>query len=395
MCTRSKTARVPMTVAIVTNVLPRYRQGFFDRLFSRSDLHVDVYCQARLPGVNIPTIHDRYPGRARVVPALAAEGERIVWQRLPWRRLLTDYDVVFVSGNPRYLSHALAATLLLACGRNVVLWAAGHSHGANRLTERVRLTWSRLFRHLFVYTDAEVRLLQGRGFSTHDVSAMNNGLDQGAIDASAAAWDQGRLEWWRHRRGLDGSRLLLSCARLGSKNQFDLVVAALPAMLRQCPNLVWCVVGDGPERARLELLAQQQGVSDHVRFVGELYEEAALAPWFLSAEVLVHPGAIGLTLLQAFGYGLPVVTHANRERHAPEIAAFEDGRTGSTFNEGDPDDLAARVCALLADAAARAVMRSRVLEVARREYNVDVMVSRFVAMARRAAGVNDGGQESS
>jgi glycosyltransferase involved in cell wall biosynthesis len=373
-------------VAIVTNVLPSYRQGFYDRVFARHDVDVHVYCQDRLAGTNVKTIHDRYPAQVTVVRTRVLNGPAVTWPSLPWRQLLSGYDVVFVDGNPRFLSHAVAATLLRVLRRNVVLWTMAHSFGANRFSEAVRLFWTRGFGHLFLYTDAEVRALRARGFVRHALNAMNNGLDQRRIDRVSAGWDEGRLAAWRDANGLAGRTVLLSCTRLDPKNRLELMMEALRAVARVCPDVTWCLVGGGSEEARLKALARELSVSDHVRFVGELYDDEQLAPWFLSAQLLVHPGAIGLSLLHAFGYGLPVVTNANAAGHGPEFAAFEEGVSGRTFREGDADDLARTLIALLQDAPALVPMRGHVLEVVRERFNVDVMVDRFVATARQAAG---------
>ena len=102
--------------------------------------------------------------------------------------------------------------------------------------------------------------------------------------------------------------------------------------------------------------------------------------------LLVHPGAIGLSLLHAFGYGLPVVTHGNAEHHGPEFAVFEEGRSGRTYPEDDPQALASATIELLHDQAARARMKRHVQDIVKTQYNSDVMVERFVAAAKRAAG---------
>jgi len=375
-------------VAIITSVVPSYRAGFYDRLFSRGDLRVDVYCQSGLPGVNVRTVHDRYPERVNLVKAMSADNEALSWQWIPWRKILSGYDVVFVDGNPRNLSHALVATLLRLSRRNVVLWTMGHSYRANRATERIRLLWTRLFKHIFLYTDAEVRAFRQNGFAGHVLTAMNNGLDQKKIDQAIAGWDVQRLDTWRREHDLADRSILLSCTRLEPKNKFDLLIEAMPAIRRQVPNVSWCVVGSGPERDRLITAANEAGLADCVRFVGELYDEHELAPWFLSAQLLVHPGAIGLTLLHAFGYGLPVVTHASGERHGPEFGAFEENLGGRTFRENDSASLAETITGLLKSGTARSAMKRHVQDIARHHYNVDVMVERFVHTARLASGLN-------
>jgi glycosyltransferase involved in cell wall biosynthesis len=333
-------------IAILTNVLPSYRRGFYDRLFARQDLMATVYCQKAIPGTNVEPIHDRYPDRITLVRSFGWKGEALAWQLTPWRELL-EYDVVVVDGNPRVLSHAVTATLLRLLRRNVVLWTMGHSYRANALTERIRLLWTRMFNRLLVYTDAEVRFLRTQGFASQHIVSMNNGLDQVEIDTAMAAWSEPRLGQWRRAQHLPDGPILLSCARLDPKNRFEQVIAALPAVLDQAPDTVWCVIGGGADEQRLTECAREAGLADRVRFVGELYDEDQLAPWFLSAAVFAYPVAIGLSILHAFGYGVPVVTSDDIASHNPEIEALRPNQNGLRYRDGDIDDFAAAITRLL------------------------------------------------
>lgn len=372
-------------VAVVTNVIPHYRSGFYRRLFQRADLDVRVFCQASLPGMNLSLAHDQFREHVTLVPFHGRQRERFGWQWLPWRTLLSSFDVLFVPGNPRVVSNVVLAGMARSLRRPLVIWGQAHTAGARRSTERLRLWWLRGFDHLFVYTDGEVRWLQARGFDRHCVVGMNNGLDQRGIDQAAAEWHEEALAVWREQQGIAGRTTVLSCSRLEQKNRYDLWLAAMPAVVARHPQLQWCVIGDGPERGRLEARARELGVAGHVRWLGPIYDERALAPWFLTSRLLVHPSAIGLTLLHAFGYGLPVVTHDDAASQMPEFDAFEPGETGLLYRLGDVVSLGEAVCRCLADETARRHMSARARQIARDQYNVDVMVERFSLMARHAA----------
>lgn len=335
--------------------------------------------------MNLKAIHSKYPSNVKLVNFISAKRGELVWQFLPWRELLGSYDVFFIEGNPRVMSNVIFGTCLKLSRRKVVLWMMAHSFRASAFREEVRLFGSRIFDFIFVYTDAEVDYLRRKGFKRHYLSGMNNGLDQKHIDAVSSMWPESRLQEWRARQNLENRILLLSCARLESKNKFKQFATALPAIVDRVPNVLWCVIGDGTERAGLESMVSRAGLARHVRFVGELYEEAELAPWFLSSEIFVHPAAIGLSLLHAFGYGLPVVTHGNSAHHNPEYAAFEPEFTGRNFIENDVQNLAKTVIGLLEDAGARLKMKKHVLRIAREKYNVDIMVDRFVEIAKMAS----------
>lgn len=371
-------------IAITTNIVPTYREGFYDRLFTREDLDVTVYCQDYMPGVNVTSIHEKYGDRIKIIKFISAKKERIVWQFLPLREIFTSYDLVFVGGNPRVLSDVMISTALHFAGKGIVHWTMAHSFRANALTEKIRLLWSRLFKFIFVYTDAEVDFLRGNGFKNNFILGMNNGLDQKAIDTAALKWTDARLQDWRRLNKLENSILLLSCARLDAKNKFEQVILALPLILVKIPELVWCVIGNGDQQNNLEAMVKSAGLEGHIRFVGGIYQEDELAPWFLSSEILIHPAAIGLTLLHSFGYGLPVITHGKADLHGPEYAAFEPECTGRNFLIDDIRSLADTVVKLLIDSEIRTQMKKYVLNVAREKYNVDIMVERFVEIAKKA-----------
>jgi glycosyltransferase involved in cell wall biosynthesis len=371
-------------IAIITNIITTYRQGFYDRLFAREDLFVKVYCQDNIHGINLISIHDRYPENVKTVKFLSARKERIVWKFIPWKEIINNNDVVFVSGNPRDLSDAVFATFLRLFGKKVVLWTMAHSYKSNKIREDVRLFWSRIFKNIFVYTDKEVDFLRSKGFKDNFILGMNNGHDQKAIDEIILKWTDTRLEEWRCSNSLEKEFLLLSCARLETKNKFEQIIFALPHILAKVPNLLWCVIGDGNEKFNLEQLVKTAGLEDHVRFIGAIYKENELAPWFLSSEILIHPAGIGLTLQHALGFGLPVVTHGESKFHGPDFAAFEPEFTGRCFKIDDVKSLADTVLSLIFDEPARRNMKNYSLKIARERYNVDVMVDRFVEIAIKA-----------
>lgn len=370
-------------IAIITNIIPKYREGFYDRLFSRGDILATVYCQERIPGMNVETISNKFKGHVKQIKNITARYEKISWQFVPWKEVISRYDVVFVGGNPRVLSDVLLAMLLKLVRKNMVLWTMAHSHRGNRFAEFVRISWTRLFDFILVYTDAEVDYLYKKGFKKKYILGINNGLDQAAIDKTISQWSENRIHQWLVERDYENRTLVLSCARLNPKNGFDLVVQALPRIIKELPNILWCIIGSGPELINLKNMISTAGLEKYVHFIGELYQESELAPWFLSSKIFIHPSAIGLSLMHSFGYGLPVVTSDRAELHGPEYAAFKDKFTGRAFRANDVKNLSEIIINLLTDNDARARMKSYVQKVVREQYNVDVMVNRFVGIAKR------------
>lgn len=344
-----------------------------------------LFCQPHIRGLTLLSIHRELPGPVQELSCFALKRERLVWQRLPLLYLWRHFDVYVFYGNPRMLSTVVWATLLRLAGRKVIVWGQAHTAGASRPLEELRIAWWKLFDYLFVYTDRDVQLLKNRGFEGKTIIGMNNGLNQSRHELQVKRWRGMRLEQWQKLKGLESRVVLLSCARLEQKNRFDVMIQCMPQLIRSVRNVLWCVIGDGPAAVQLIAHADRLGLDGHVLWLGAIYKEEELAPWFLTSKCCVHPGAIGLTLLHAFGYGLPVITHDNNRNHMPEITALRDGSNGLLYSENVPNALCKKIIELLRDERKLSRMRSSAHQVACTEFNTEIMAARFAQLISRVA----------
>jgi N-acetyl-alpha-D-glucosaminyl L-malate synthase BshA len=158
----------------------------------------------------------------------------------------------------------------------------------------------------------------------------------------------------------------------------DDVVRVFAEVRRTLPALL-LLVGDGPERSRVEAQVRELGLSRFVCFLGKQLE---LATVIAHADVFLLPSELesfGLAALEALSAGVPVV--ATRVGGVPEVV--QDGVTGFLHPVGDVAAMAAsaaRICVdpALADRMGRAA-RADVLARFRRGPTVD----RYEAYYRR------------
>jgi len=185
------------------------------------------------------------------------------------------------------------------------------------------------------------------------------------------------LSVFRREEGLAGRRLLLFCSRLTPKTRLLQAIEMADRLRAGHPDILLAVIGDGALRAEAETMVGARGLGDHVRFLGAIFDEAKLAPWFLSADCLLYPGPIGLSLLHAFAYGLPVVTHDNPRNQNPEIAALDPDRNGVIFRENDVADFARAVGRILDDPAQHGTLKKNAYVTAHRDFTMAAMVENF------------------
>lgn len=372
-------ARGRVRVAIVINFLTTYRESFYSKLLQVDWIDVTIFCHLPPRNLNINSIHTKFESNVRIIDGKFFFSEKAVLSQLPWRELFSTFDIVFVEGNPRYLSFALLASALQLAKRPVVLWTMIHSYRDSYLGLSTRMLWNRLFNRILVYSDAEADYLKQVGITAR-VVGINNGIDIDTIDLAARHWTDERLSRWQTDQAMEGKVLILSCARLEKKNKFDQVIPALKQAIKVMPNIIWCIVGGGPESETLQEMARVAGLERNVRLLGSIYAEEDLSPWFLTAHFLVHPGAIGLSLLHAFAYCLPVVTHSNARHHGPEFSAFRSGETGLTYLEDTPQGLADAILKMLSDPERCASMGQSGRNVVEQSFNTALMVERFLMM---------------
>ncbi|MGQ0813632.1 MAG: glycosyltransferase family 4 protein [Gemmatimonadota bacterium] len=140
-----------------------------------------------------------------------------------------------------------------------------------------------------------------------------------------------------------GARRVIVPRRLFEKNGVEYFVRALPIIRQQVP-VEALIVGDGPERARLESLARELSVADAITFVGAR-PNMEMPSLLSSAEVAVFPSlmeATSVAALEAMSVELPVA--ASNVGGLPEIV---DASVGTLFEPANPADLAEKLVALL------------------------------------------------
>jgi L-malate glycosyltransferase len=138
---------------------------------------------------------------------------------------------------------------------------------------------------------------------------------------------------------------LLYLGRLHPQKDLSTLLEAVALVVAGGDNVTLEVVGDGPDRHRLETEVADRRLAGHLRFEGERPDpETALA----GADVLVLPSlAEGLSnsLLEAMASGLPVVVSAI----PGNLLVVENGRTGLTFPPGDAEALAGTIRRMIRD----------------------------------------------
>jgi glycosyltransferase involved in cell wall biosynthesis len=296
------------------------------------------------------------PSEFRVAGMVSSRGRASLLSRLQFlfkaaRAGTKKYDLVIAN---HVALAPVAALMKLAFG--TPYWVSCHSVEIWWGTSRLRLAALRnanLVLPVSRYTADAVQKLNG--IQASRVKVVYNAIPDSFAQLLAPVQDSTQKD-----------PLLLSVCTLVRGNEFkgvDTVIRALPKILKTAPASQYVVVGEGEIKASLESIAAELGVSQNVRFLGEV-SDLELAKLYRRCDVFALPSrgqelqgeiggeGFGRVYVEAALAGKPVI--GSRSGGASE--AVLHGKTGLLVNPASSDGVAEAVLALLHDPKLAAAM---------------------------------------
>ncbi|MDP2195461.1 MAG: glycosyltransferase [Rhodocyclaceae bacterium] len=140
---------------------------------------------------------------------------------------------------------------------------------------------------------------------------------------------------FRSRHGIAADRpVALFVGRVAHEKNIDFLIEAMAAAVRQRPDLLLVIAGEGPALPALLRQSEQAGLSSSIRFVGYLDRVQELPDCYAAADVFAFASRTetqGLVLLEALAAGLPVFALA--EMGTRDIL---DAERGAVIAPNDP-----------------------------------------------------------
>jgi glycosyltransferase involved in cell wall biosynthesis len=183
-----------------------------------------------------------------------------------------------------------------------------------------------------------------------------------------------------------GAPLILFVGRLVEKKGVRHLIEAMPVVRSVVGGARLQIVGDGPERPRLEALVATLDLAACVDFLGAV-PNSDLPAYYRRADLFVAPSVmsrdgdtegLGVVLLEAASSGLPLI--GSRIGGIPDIV--ENEKTGLLVEPGDADGIASAVTRLLSDGGLRHALASNARRAVLERFAWPGVVDRFDALFR-------------
>ncbi len=320
-------------IILLDNVLAHYRKDVFKSLIQNTDFDFQIVAGAKYQGVKTFQIksttfhykefkffnHQFYylPGSIRHI-------------------LKENPQAIICGGFDPHLIHTFIAFLLFRLILRIPFywWTHGTIGNQGKMGYWFRKLVYKKSSGALAYSSAGKTNLLGMGLPENKCKVVNNAI---------ASEEYGFLNYEIKKEKKNKFTILYS-GRITLEKELEVLIKAINwiKINSLISNLECIIIGGGEHLKPIETLIEQYNLNHRIKCLRAKYGTDIHA-YFLSADLYVYPGGIGLSLVHALSFGLPVLTTNNLRKQMPEFELLEPGFNGDLFLDENPESLADKI----------------------------------------------------
>lgn len=205
---------------------------------------------------------------------------------------------------------------LLAKWKKIKTVYYGHGFNLQNLSRREKITGNLillLFNKIILYSPDQIKLLWGVNRGKNSVAY--NTLD---LEGRRTLATRSREEI-RSKLGITEKTIILFSGRIEPRKRLDILIRMFENPATRPDETALVIVGPGMDAEMQPVVERLQ----HIYYLGVIYNQERMAEIFFSSDIFCIPGHLGLGVVEALYWGLPVVSL--RGEHAPEVFYLQEG----------------------------------------------------------------------
>lgn len=218
------------------------------------------------------------------------------------------------------------------------------------------------------------------GVAEKDIHLIPNGIDAEEFKP----FDDGKRNKARNEYGLRDEQVIGLVARYSEVKGQDILIRAMPEILRVLPEVKLLLAGQGKTEGRLKEIVKELNLDHAVIFRPIVGQTADLLPIFDLCVMPSRQEGLGLSIMEAQSSGVPVI--ATNVGGIPSI--IENDRTGILVPPENSEELAEATIKLLKDADKMKKLGTAGREFIHQHFSAEGMVSATIKLYEDLSGVN-------
>ena len=238
-----------------------------------------------------------------------------------------------VSGMARRISKKTGAPIVMTMHTDYPQFLFGKHHDSwySHIISRLLLAWAYRGVDTMITPSEKAKKLLLKYRPKKDVRVISNGIKLEIFRKNPT--EQERQDTLSSL-GLDKNDVVLvTVSRLSKEKKIDELIRFFPKLLKRKPDLKLLIVGFGPDKQRLESLAEKENIGKSTRFAGRI-DHDELYRYYKSGKIFICASDYetqGLTYLESMACGIPAVC-----RDDPAlIGIITDGTNGFLYKTED------------------------------------------------------------
>lgn len=245
--------------------------------------------------------------------------------------------------------------------------------------ERLKKRMVRLPHWWLVYTQGVARYVTELGYPAERITVFDNAIDTKHLMQLRSEITDAELSQTRQPLNLPSENVCIYVGSMYPEKRIGFLLQACERIKRRVPDFSMLFIGAGSDEHLVTRFCDEHRWATHL---GPCFDREKVK-YCMLARLLLLPGAVGLSILDAFAMGIPVVT-TDVPFHGPEIEYLTNGTNGVIVAPaGDVERYAAEVAALLLDRARLTKFAKNCVESAA-QLSIENMTERFFCGIERA-----------
>lgn len=203
---------------------------------------------------------------------------------------------------------------------------------------------------IIVNSAATKEIVSGNGYPSDKIDIVNPGADTKIF---VPRNDNNKI---KQELNIGDKKILLSVGRLVKRKGHAQVIKALPLVIKEIPDVIFVIIGKGPEEPYLKMLVHDMKLDEHVIFAGCVDEKIKLT-YYQACDIFIMPSfeikkgdmndyeGFGIVYVEAHACGKPVI--AGKTGGIED--AVIDGVDGILVDPEDISEIARAAISLLMD----------------------------------------------
>ena len=350
-------------LVIIQTAVPDYRKGFFNAIENALDDRFDLYGGDFYFENSVKS--DSIISKKRIRNHFIFHN-KFLFQTGIWHLLFKDIILV-LEMNPRILSNWIFLIIRKIINRETVLW--GHAwprKGVFSKSDKLRNLMRLLSSKIIVYTRQQQFELKNKMPKKIILAAPNAVLSSSKMEFSTT----------------NNKFNIIYVGRLTKlKKPFFLVESFAKEIHRYPSKTKLIIIGEGEEKNKIKNYIVKNKLSQRIELLGHISNNEKLKDLYFTSFFSVSPGYVGLSIIQSFGFGVPMLVSRN-ENHSPEIEALNINENGLFFETNQEDNFNNVLLQAFKERECWTEKSVHIVKSCQKNYSTESMAETFIKLAK-------------